>query len=48
MRSVFNIVSITNTVITLQDLDGPVSITNDAEDVLAWRSEEHTSELQSH
>ena len=36
MRSAFSIVSITDSVITLQDLDGPVSITNDAEDVLAW------------
>ena len=36
MRSVFDIVSITDSVITLQDLDGAVSITNDAEDVLVW------------
>jgi hypothetical protein len=36
MRSRFDIVRVENGEVYLQDLDGPVSITNDAEQVLAW------------
>lgn len=36
MRAQFEVVSVTDKVVTIRDLNGPMSITNDAENVLAW------------